>query len=75
MGNSVKTWQRYYNLKASTRDGQDALAENSTWRDGMEALVFSEELDVVEELGEVNIIPDSEEEGVDTNDDDKEVVL
>ena len=61
MGNSVQTWTRYYNLKAATRDGQDALDDMHIWREGMEALVLSNARDAVAELG-VTIISDSEDE-------------
>lgn len=61
MGNSEQTWKRYYNLKAATRDGQDALDDMHKWRDGMEALMLSNARDAVAALSVV-IIPDSEDE-------------
>ena len=52
MGNSEKTWRRYYNLKGATRDGQNALQGMQEWREGMEALVVSTVVDVEEETAD-----------------------
>ena len=69
MGNRPETWARYYDLTKYVREGQDALAGMSAWRESMEALLVSSEEIASEELNgaatvEVEEVGDSDEGGI-----------
>lgn len=58
MGNSEKTWDRYYNLKGATRQGQEALQGMAPWRDGMDAILVASAEDGLEDMTQITEVDD-----------------